>query len=143
MTSDPLDASTFYETREVDPAIYAPSPNATATGTVTLTLNSGATVSYSTNLYYDSTTTLSPFTSGHKVLVYRPVNTASLQSFINQYKSQTQDFSVETSIPLLDISGGNANTSTVDARGRHNAVIDYYGSVNTEPPSHEHGPFQY
>ncbi len=142
-TTEPLDASTFYETREVDPSVYAPDSSATSTGTITVTLTSGATVSYSTNLYYDSTTTLSPVTAGYRVLVYRPVNTASLQSFINQYKSQTQDFSVESSMPLTDISGGGTGSSTIDARGRYNSILDYHGSVNTEPPSLHHGPFQF
>jgi hypothetical protein len=142
-TSDPLNPSTFYETREVDPSVYGPNPNATSTGTVTLTLTSGATVSYSTNLYYDANTTLSPVTPGYRVLVYRPSDISGLQAFISHYQGQTQDFSVETSIPLQDLSGGSVGSSTVDARGRYNGILDYHGSVNTEPPTRERGPFVY
>jgi hypothetical protein len=140
--AEPIDANTLYETREVDPSVYAPDPNATATSTVTVTLTSGATVSYATNLYYDSSMALSPVTPGYKVLVYRPVNPASLQSFIKQYQSQTAEFSTDSTIPLKDISGGNTASSPVDVRGRYNTRLEYIGTVNTEPPSWDRDPIE-
>lgn len=140
VTSQAIDANTLYETREVDPRVYAPDPDATAVSTLTVTLTSGAVVSYSTKLYYDSSTTLTSHTPGYQVLVYRPVNTASLQSFINQYRSQAAELSFDTSIPLKDVSNGSVDSSPVDAQGRYNATINYIGTVAVRPPSRDRGP---
>lgn len=141
-TAETLDASTFYETREVDPTVYGPDTTSPATGTLTLTLTSGGTVTYPQNLYYDSATTIAPYTPGYKVLVYRPANPAALQGFINQYKAQTAEFAIDTTIPLLDISSGSVDSSTVDAQGRYNSTIVFHGTVNTEPPSRDRGPIE-
>jgi hypothetical protein len=140
--SENLNASTLYETREVDPNVYAPDPSAVAASTLTVTLQSGAVVTFTANLYYDSSTTLSPHTPGYQVLVYRPSNPTALQSFVDQYRSQTAEFSLDTSIPLKDLSNGSVTSSPVDTQLRHNATIDYIGTVTTRPPSRDRGPIE-
>lgn len=132
-----ISAYSFYETREVDPNVYAHDSSSTPTGTITVTLGSGATVTYSGNLYLDTSTTVTPTTSGHTVLVYRPVDPSGLQSFIDQYKSQATSVDVNTTVKLVDVSGGSASSSVVDLKGNYDSSLNYLGSVNSTPPSYE------
>jgi hypothetical protein len=138
--AEPLNVSTMYETREVDPNVYAPDSSQGAWATVTLTLRSGATMSHSQALYYDDSTYVAPVTPGNRVLVYRPVDPAAAQSLIDHYRSQTADYSVTTDIPLQDISDGSVDSSRVDAQGHYNSTTGYLGSAFTRPPRRDREP---
>lgn len=132
-------AQSVYETREVDPNLLANNSSYPHSGTVTLTLNDGSTVSYTQSLYYDSSTVVSPVTAGNVALVYRPVDPAALQSFLDQYEGQVASASTYTDVGLLDISGESTST-TVDVQAFANSDSTYVGTGSLTTTSGE--PFQ-
>lgn len=134
-----VNAWSVYETREVDPNVYAHDPTRTPMGVVSVTLNNGSTVTYSGALVLDTSTSVSPTTSGHSVLVYRPANPSGLQAFINQYKDQAVSVDIDTAIDLKDISNGAVESSVVDFKANYNGTLSYIGSMSSTPPSG--GPF--
>lgn len=120
-------ASSVFETREVDPNLYANDPDHPHSGTLTLTLDDGTTVSHSQGLYYDSTTAVSPVTSGHEALAYRPVNPSALQSFLDQYWSRATSAKVTTRVGLQDLSTESTST-TVDIQASAHDQLQYVGT---------------
>lgn len=130
-----VSANSVFQTREVDPNVFTNDPNYTHSGIVTLTLENGSTVSHSQNLYYDSGTSVAPITSGHVALAYRPVNPSALQSFLDQYWSQTVSATVTAVVRLRDISDGTVSSTTVDVQASANAQTEYIGSSSVTPPS--------
>lgn len=125
-----INAWSIYETREVDASLYAHDPTSTPSGTIAVTLSSGATLSYNTTLFLDTSTVVSPTTSGHTVLVYRPTNPAALQDFIDQYQGQATSVDINTSVTLSDVSGGSGESTVVDVKGNYNSDLNYIGSVS-------------
>jgi len=137
-----VNAWSIYETREVDPNVYAHDSGYTPNGTIRVTLANGGVVSYHGSLYLDTSTSVAPTTSGHQVLVYRPSDPSSLQNFINQYKDAAASVDIDTMVRLRDISGGSVGSSIVDAKGNYNSNPSYIGSVNSTPPTYEPGILQ-
>lgn len=138
-TSTSISEDSLFQTREVDPTVYANASGANHVGTLKLTLDSGATVSHSQNLVYDSGTSVAAVTSGYDVLAYRPSDLAALSNFIDTYESQTSSVEIVTSVVLSDVSNGTVEDSVVDAQGHHSSTLDYHGSVTTSVPSFD-GP---
>lgn len=132
-----VNAWSIYETREVDPDVYAHDSSSTPTGTITVTLNNGSTVNYSGNLYLDTGTSVAPTRSGHTVLVYRPTDPSGLQAFIDQYKDQAASVNINSLIKLEDVSDGLVSSSVVDFKTHYNSALNYVGSANSTPPSYE------
>lgn len=132
-----VSAWSLYETHEVDPNVYAHDSTSTPTGTMSVTLTNGSTVTYSGNLYLDTSTTVTPTTSGYDVLVYRPVDPSGLQAFIDQYKDTADSVAITTKVRLKDISGGTVSSSVVDFKANYETNLEYVGSVNSVPPSYD------
>lgn len=137
---DPPDANSIFETREVDASLLANNPGYPHSGTITLFLDDGTTVSHSQGLQYDSSTSVAPVRSGHQALVYRSVNTAALQSFLDQYWHRTVSYRIDTVVGLQDISS-SSETTIVDVQGSAESQLQYIGSgsLATEGGG---GPFQ-
>lgn len=132
-------AQSVYETREVDPNLLANDSSYPHSGTLTLTLNDGSTVSYTQSLYYDSSTVVSPVTAGNVALVYRPVDPAALQDFLDRYDGQVASAYTQTDVGLLDVSG-EATSTAVDVQAFANSDRTYVGTGSLTTTSGE--PFQ-
>lgn len=132
-------APSVYETREVDPDLLGNDPNYPHRGTVTLTLNDGSTVSYSQDLYYDSSTVVGAVTSGHTALAYRAVDPAGLQNFLDQYEGRVASVQTHSRVGLLDFSSDSTST-TVDCQGSADNETTYIGTAGVTTTSND--PFQ-
>lgn len=132
----PPDASSLFETREVDPLVFSDKAGGSKFAVARITLSSGQIVSYSQALVLDPGTAIPPSTPGNHVLVYRPADTLALQTFIDTYWADAVAVETSTSIELLDVSGGTTNRSTVEV---HQGLTQsqYVGGVVVVPPTFE------
>lgn len=130
-----VSAWSLYETREVDPNIYAHDGTSTPTGTVKVALANGSSVTYTGPLYLDTSTYIAPTTAGHTVLVYRPADPNGLQAFIDQYKEQAISTEIDTLVKLADVSDGSISSSMIDFKANYSGNLEYIGSVRSSPPS--------
>ena len=140
-TTPGYDASQFVITREASPTelSYQGGP---ATYTVTVRLNNGAVVAYQGYLVRNTSRESSflPFTPGHRVYAFVPANPASLQAFINQYRSRAVSADVDTTVALVDISNGTDPSAEVDVQGESGGNRDYLGSIRAGLPRWREGP---
>lgn len=133
----PPQATELFETREVDPLVYDEDPSGAPTFAVRATMPSGASVTFTGALVRDPETQVAPTQPGYQVLVFRPANPSALQEFIDQYWDVVSSFSIESSVSLIDVSGGETRATQIHMQVSGPQGVEYLGSVSWSPPSYK------